>query len=83
MNPEIFGFIAGLTVATSLTPQIIKAWRTKSTNDISLIWTSIYMIGLIFWVIYGTMINSPSLIITISIEIVLLGSLIILKLKHG
>ena len=50
---EIVGYIAGFLVSVSLTPQVIKTWKTKSARDISVIWTLILMSGLILWVIYA------------------------------
>ena len=42
----MIGYLAGIIVAISLSPQLIKAWKTKSTKDISIIWTLTYMAGL-------------------------------------
>jgi MtN3 and saliva related transmembrane protein len=43
---DLIGFLAGATVAISLVPQVLKSWKTKSTKDISLAWTLIYILGL-------------------------------------
>ena len=83
VNFEIIGYLAGSIVAISLTPQVIKAWRTKSTKDISIIWTLIYVIGLTLWVVYGFGIRSFPLMITVSIETLMALSLLILKIRHG
>jgi|TARA_Y100000310_G_C20535182_1_gene740502 MtN3 and saliva related transmembrane protein len=53
INFEIIGYLAGFIVAITLSPQLIKAWKTKSTKDISISWTLIYMTGLSLWVAYG------------------------------
>ena len=75
---DLIGYLAG-----SLTPQVIKSWRTKSTKDISVIWTLIYLTGLTLWIIYGIGIASFPIIITITIEALLALSLLILKLLYG
>ena len=46
---EIVGYLAGFIVAVALTPQVIKAWRTKSTKDVSITWNLILMAGLLIW----------------------------------
>ncbi len=79
---EIIGYLAGIIVAIALSPQVIKAWTTKSTKDISIIWTVTYMLGLLLWITYGVGISSYPLIITISIEFLMLLSLFILKLIY-
>ena len=80
---EMIGYIAGIFTAIALLPQVIKAWKTKSVKDISLLWNSIYLIGLILWLVYGFGINSRPLIIFVVIELVLALSLIILKFKYS
>lgn len=80
---EIVGYLAGLLAAISLSPQVIKAWKTKSTKDISILWTFIYLSALILWIIYGVGIGSNPLIFMVIIETSLALSLIALKLKYG
>ena len=82
-NAEIIGFIAGILVASSLIPQTIKSWRTKSTKDISITWMLINLSGQTLWIVYGFFINSISLIIMSSITLFFALSLLFLKIKHG
>lgn len=83
MMIEIIGYLAGILVAISLLPQVIKSWQTKSTKDISFTWTSIYGMGLVFWLIYGFGINSYPVIFLVAIELGLALSLIVLKVRYG
>ena len=80
---EITGYLAGLLVAISLVPQVVKSWRTKSTKDISLGWTVIYIAGLLLWVVYSLGIGSWPLFITNNIELALAIFLLAMKLKYG
>lgn len=82
MDIELIGYLAGAIVAISLTPQVIKSWKTKSTKDISITWTLLYLTGLTLWVIYGFGITSYPIMITVTIEALLAISLLILKLKY-
>lgn len=79
---QLIGYISGFIVAVSLIPQVIQAWKTKSTKDISLGWTIILLIGLLLYFIYGIGINEMPIIITNTIETILVLSLIIAKLKY-
>ena len=83
MNAEIVGFIAGILVASSLLPQVIKSWKTKSTSDISLGWSVTSLAGQIMWIFYGVLIASYSLVIMSSITLVMALSVFYLKLKYG
>lgn len=80
---ELVGYAAMVVMALSLTPQVIKSWRTKSTKDISILWNSLYIFGLVLWLAYGIGINSWPLVGAAIIESVLAISLIILKVRHG
>ena len=82
VNPEIIGYIAGFLMAIALSPQIIKAWKTKSTKDISIVWTVIVLIGLILWIVYAILNKIMPLLIFASIELSMTFSLFILKIKY-
>lgn len=80
---ELIGFLGGAIVAVSLLPQVFKSWKTKSTKDISLPWTIIYFSGLLLWVAYGIGIASAPITLMMSVEALLAGSPLFLKLRHG
>ena len=79
---EVVGFLAGILAAAAISPQIIRAWKTKSTNDISPLWMGVYMSSLILWLIYGLGINSYPLIVMTVIETGMLLWLIFLMIKY-
>ena len=79
---ELTGYIAAILMSISLTPQVIKSWRTKSTKDISITWTLIYLSGLFFWLAYAIMLPSYPLLLAASVEFLMAISLLILKLKY-
>jgi MtN3 and saliva related transmembrane protein len=80
---ELIGYIAGITTALALMPQVIKSWKTKSTKDLSLTWTLIYLFSMFCWVAYGILLKETPMIITLSIETFLYLILLSLKIKHG
>lgn len=83
MNVELVGFTAGLFVASSLFPQVLKSWKTKSTKDISIAWNVINLIGQLIWLFYGILIGSISLIVMTTLTFLMVLSLLILKIKYG
>jgi len=82
-NFELIGYLAGFIIAVSLTPQVIRAWKTRSTKDISITWNLLYLAGLSLWIIYGFGIGSLPLMLMVSFEAILAISLLILKTKYG
>ena len=58
---DIIGYLAGTLVVLSLLPQIIKSWKTKSTKDLSLWRSVIYITGIGLWLIYGILISNGPL----------------------
>lgn len=82
-NQEYIGFIAGIFVAASVFPQVVKSWRTKSTKDIAISWSVINLIGQILWVVYGLAIGSYALVVMSAITLLMNVSMIVLKLKYG
>jgi len=83
INFEIIGYLAGFIIAVSLTPQVVKAWKTRSTKDISITWNLFYLVGLSLWIVYGFGIGSLPLMLMVSFEALLAISLLILKVKYG
>ena len=81
-NLEIVGYLAGFLIAISLSPQLIKTWRTKSTKDISILWTLIVMFGLLLWAVYAISNKILPLFIFASIEFLMMLSLFVMKLIY-
>jgi MtN3 and saliva related transmembrane protein len=77
------GFVATGFAVSSTVPQISKALRTKKSDDISLRFIVVLIIGLSFWVIYGIGKKDVVLIIGNSIAVILNTILLILKIKYS
>jgi MtN3 and saliva related transmembrane protein len=77
------GFVATGFAVSGTVPQISKALRTKKSDDISLRFIVVLIIGLSFWVIYGIGKRDVVLIIGNSIAVILNIFLLILKIKYS
>jgi MtN3 and saliva related transmembrane protein len=82
-SAEILGIIAGVFTTFALIPQILRVYKLKSAREISFLFTSCMLLGIIFWLIYGIILNLTSLIIWNSIGIVLNSWLLFSKFKYG
>ena len=60
---EIIGFIAAVCTTFAFLPQVIKVWKTKQTKDLSMRMYIIMFIGICLWFVYGSRINSLSIIL--------------------
>jgi len=80
---EYLGLLAGLLTTFALVPQIIRVYKLKSAREISIIFNSSLLAGVIIWLVYGIIKGLPSLIIWNSIGIVLNAWLLLVKLKYG
>ncbi len=81
-NLEILGYLGGGLVTISLLPQVIKSFKTKSTSDISIVYTLVLISGLALWVLYAALNTITPLLIAASIELAITISLFILKLIY-
>lgn len=76
------GLAGGLMVAFGFVPQIFKAWRTRSTGDIST-WTLLVIIsGGLLYTAYSILVGDP---VFITINVLATGNtllLLLLKLRY-
>ena len=77
------GAAAGLCTTVSFLPQLVRAWRTRSTRDISLPMFSLLVFGIFLWLLYGVLIGDMPLILANAVSLCLTGSILYLKLRHG
>jgi MtN3 and saliva related transmembrane protein len=78
----MIGYIAGILTTIAFAPQLIKAIKTKSTRDISLMMLICTTIGMMLWLAHGLIINDFALIAANSISVTLASALLIYKLKQ-
>ncbi len=76
------GIVAGFCTTISLVPQIIKAYRTKHTEDLSLGMFCLLALGVAMWFVYGVLISALPVMITNAITFVLVVYIIIMKLRY-
>ena len=78
----IIGFVAAICTTSAFLPQAIKAVKTKSTKDISLMMYILFCIGILLWLVYGLYINSYPVIIANMATIILAAIVLFMKLKY-
>lgn len=79
----ILGLLAGTLTTIAFIPQIVKAWQSKSTGDLSWGMVTTFSTGVLLWLIYGIWINSLPVILANSVTLLLQGGIILLKIRYG
>jgi len=80
---ESLGFVAGALVTCSLIPQLIRVFRLRSAREISMLFTTLLLLGLILWLTYGVFFRLIPVIIWNAVGIILVVVLLYAKLKYG
>ena len=80
MNVDIFGYFAALLTTAAFLPQLIKTLKTKKADDVSLTTLVMFIIGVLFWIIYGHKISSLPILIANLITLTLNLSILISKI---
>jgi MtN3 and saliva related transmembrane protein len=80
---DILGFSAGVITTLAFIPQVLKTWKSRSTNDLSLLWLLSFGIGVGMWLVYGFLLNSPPIIAANGATLVLIGVLLAVKIRNG
>ncbi|WP_417456900.1 SemiSWEET transporter [Kordiimonas sp.] len=79
----LLGLVAGTLTTIAFVPQVIRAWKTKSTKDVSLSMFTILCAGIFMWIVYGIAIGDVPVIIANVVTLCLASSVIVAKLRFG
>jgi MtN3 and saliva related transmembrane protein len=80
---DYLGVFAGILTTFALVPQIIRIYKLKSAREISLLFNTSLLLGVIIWLVYGIVLALVPLIIWNSIGIILNGWLLFAKFRYG
>lgn len=78
---DALGFAAGGLTAASQLPQAIKAWRSRSVEDLSLKTLGLLAAGLALWVAFGVARGAAVIILTNGLSLALAMAVIGAKLR--
>ncbi|MGD0818990.1 MAG: SemiSWEET transporter [Methanomassiliicoccales archaeon] len=53
----VLGFLAGMLTTIGFIPQIVKGYRTKRMNDVSLTMPILLSVGMALWFCYGVILE--------------------------
>jgi MtN3 and saliva related transmembrane protein len=74
---------AGTVLSTvSLMPQVVRTWRTRSTDDISATWLMVALAAMAIWIAYGSLISAPAIVLVNVLSAFQCGSILFVKLQN-
>ena len=79
---EFLGFAAGTLTTLAFVPQMLKSWRTKSVDDLSLAMLVAFNVGLVLWLIYGFAIGALPIIVANTATLGCSLTLLALKVRY-
>jgi MtN3 and saliva related transmembrane protein len=79
----LIGLLAATCTTGSFLPQVIRAWRTRSTRDVSALMFVLLVTGNALWLLYGVLIGDLPLVVANLITITLVAIILALKLRYG
>ena len=77
------GYVAGVVTVASFLPQVVRAWRTRQTRDLSLASLALLITAGAMWIAYGALSRDWPVVATNSGMVGLLVLLAAAKVKHG
>ena len=79
---DIVGYLGGIFIMISFIPQVLKSYKTKSVDDLSTKMILATLIGTIFWISYGVILNSMPIMLMNSLFGIIVLYQLFLKLKY-
>ena len=82
METDTLGLIAGALTTAAFIPQVVKIWKSRHTQDISLGMFAIFSIGVFLWLLYGIQLGALPVILSNGITLVLSLTILVFKLRY-
>jgi len=79
---ELIGVIAAIFTSTGYIPQLYKTIKTKNVEGVSLFMFLVLFIGIIFWLIYGFLIDSFAIKLANIFSGLIVFTLIVLRIIY-
>ena len=79
----IIGLAAATCTTASFLPQVIKAWRSRSTRDVSAGMFALLVTGNSLWLLYGALVSDLPLVVANFMTLGLVATILALKLRYG
>ena len=82
-STTLIGLAAATFTTVAFVPQALKAWRTRSTKDVSLSMFVLMVTGIVLWLSYGVLLGDLPLIVANVAALGLAAAILACKLRFG
>jgi len=79
---EVLGLAAATLTTSAFVPQVYRAWRSRSTKDISLIMYLSFLVGTLLWLYYGLVQGSAAIVMANGVTGLLVVVMLVLKARY-
>jgi len=76
------GLTAGTLTTIAFVPQLLKTWKSRSAEDVSLGMLITFCTGVFLWLLYGLFIQSLPVILANAVTLLLAGTILVLKITY-
>lgn len=80
---DAFGFAAAILTSLAFFPQVLKVWRTRSADDLSVGMLTAQTSGVALWLVYGVGVRSAPVIFSNTVTLLVMFVLIALKRRYS
>lgn len=83
MSVDLLGACAALITSTCWLPQMVKIFRERGAQGVSLPTNLALAVGVLLWLIYGVSIGSWPMIAANTVTLAFVSAIIGMKLRYG
>jgi MtN3 and saliva related transmembrane protein len=83
IDPTLMGYIAAFCTTCSFIPQVLQTLKTKNTEGISLVMYTLFVFGVVLWLLYGVLVEDLPIIIANFVTLTLASIILFLKIKSS
>lgn len=80
--PTLIGIVAAICTTGAFVPQVVRVWRLKRADEISLTTFLLFSVGTLIWLVYGLFIDSLPVVLANAATMGLAVTILILKLTY-
>ena len=80
---NLLGIVAGTLTTTSFLPQVVKAWKSRHTKDISFLMFIMLFAGIVLWLAYGIIKRDIPIVFANALSFILVATILFFKIRHG
>ena len=79
----LIGLVAGTLTTIAFVPQLLKTWKSRSAEDVSLGMLVTFCAGVALWLLYGWLTGALPFIAANVVTLILALAILMLKLRYG